>query len=41
MSGNAVVSARKLDVRVARRRDMLGDALVELMVEKPFDEITV
>jgi AcrR family transcriptional regulator len=41
MSGNAVVPGRKLDVRIARRRDMLGDALVELMVEKPFDEITV
>ena len=41
MSGNAVAPKRKTDVRVVRRRDMLGDALVELMVEKPFDEITV
>ena len=41
MSGNAVTSEPKIDARVVRRRDMLGDALVELMVEKPFDEITV
>jgi AcrR family transcriptional regulator len=34
-------SARKTDRRVLRTRDALGDALVALMHEKPFDEITV
>jgi len=34
-------SSRKTDRRVLRTRDTLGDALVELMQEKPFDEITV
>lgn len=29
------------DRRVQRTRDRLGDALVELLVEKPFDDITV
>ena len=32
---------KKLDVRVRRTRDALGDALVALMQEKPFDSITV
>src|SRR5277367_642601 len=32
---------RKTDRRVLRTRDTLGDALVELMQEKTFDEITV
>jgi AcrR family transcriptional regulator len=31
----------KVDRRVVRTRDTLGDALVELMQEKSFDEITV
>lgn len=31
----------KIDARVRRTRDALGDALVELMQEKPFDSITV
>jgi AcrR family transcriptional regulator len=31
----------KIDRRVRRTRDVLGDALVELMHEKPFDSITV
>ena len=31
----------KTDRRVRRTRDTLGDALVELIGEKPFDEITV
>jgi len=31
----------KMDRRVLRTRDTLGDALVELMHEKPFDDITV
>ena len=34
-------SPRKTDRRVRRTRDALGDALVDLMHEKPFDEITV
>lgn len=42
MSGNtAVAGAKKTDRRVLRTRDVLGDALVELMHEKPFDDITV
>jgi AcrR family transcriptional regulator len=40
MSGN-VKSAKRTDRRVRRTRDTLGDALVELMHEKPFDDITV
>ena len=32
---------KKTDARVRRTRDALGDALVELMQEKPFDTITV
>jgi AcrR family transcriptional regulator len=32
---------KKGDPRVRRTRDRLGDALVELLVEKPFDDITV
>jgi len=31
----------KVDARVRRTRDALGDALVNLMQEKPFDSITV
>jgi AcrR family transcriptional regulator len=34
-------SPRKTDRRVLRTRNALGDALVALMHEKPFDEITV
>jgi AcrR family transcriptional regulator len=49
MSGNAnsanftqaQIEAAKADRRVLRTRDKLGDALVKLMLEKPFDEITV
>ena len=46
MSGKATATAalrktRKTDRRVRRTRDVLGDALVELIREKPFDEITV
>jgi AcrR family transcriptional regulator len=33
--------AEKGDPRVRRTRDRLGDALVELLVEKSFDDITV
>ena len=32
---------KKEDRRVRRTRDKLGDALVELLVQKSFDEITV
>jgi AcrR family transcriptional regulator len=32
---------KKEDQRVRRTRDRLGDALVELLVKKPFDDITV
>lgn len=41
MSENSSSTARKTDRRVARTRDRLGDALVELLLEKPFDDITV
>lgn len=34
-------SSRKPDRRVRQTRDALGDALVKLMHEKPFEEITV
>jgi AcrR family transcriptional regulator len=34
-------SKEKIDARVRRTRDALGDALVALMQEKPFDTITV
>lgn len=34
-------SSKKTDARVRRTRDALGDALVALMQEKPFDTITV
>src|SRR5512138_3309001 len=33
--------ALKIDARVRRTRDALGDALVGLMQEKPFEAITV
>jgi len=36
-----VGSNQKTDARVRRTRDALGDALVALMQEKPFDAITV
>jgi len=34
-------SNKKTDARVKRTRDALGDALIALMQEKPFDTITV
>ena len=34
-------SQKKTDARVRRSRDALGDALIALMQEKPFDTITV
>jgi len=33
--------SRKLDRRTTRTRDRLGDALIELMLEKPFEAIKV
>jgi len=36
-----VVSKKKTDARIRRTRDALGDALVALMQEKPFETITV
>ncbi len=41
MSGNANVPRKKLDRRIHRTREKLGDALVALVQEKPFDSITV
>jgi AcrR family transcriptional regulator len=35
------LSRKKVDARVRRTRDALGDALVSLMQEKPFETITV
>lgn len=32
---------RKLDVRVQRTRDQLGEALIQLIVEKPINDVTV
>jgi AcrR family transcriptional regulator len=41
LSGNPQNLGKKEDERVQRTRDRLGDALVELLVQKPFDDITV
>lgn len=41
MSDNSSESKRKPDRRIQRTRDVLGDALITLMHEKPFDTITV
>jgi len=38
---DAAQTKQKIDPRVLRTRDRLGDALVALMQEKPFDAITV
>ena len=38
---NVADLGKKEDRRVRRTRDRLGDALMKLLVEKPFDEITV
>src|SRR6059058_5315500 len=35
------VSKKKTDARVRRTRDALGDALIALMQEKPFETITI
>src|ERR1043166_1461864 len=41
LSRNLADLGKKGDQRVRRTRDRLGDALVELLVQKPFDDITV
>ena len=41
MSENSREKRQKVDRRVVRTRDRLGDALVEIVKEKPFDEVTV
>jgi AcrR family transcriptional regulator len=41
MSTNGRVTTKKIDRRIRRTRDRLGDALVALLQEKPFDTITV
>ena len=41
MSRNAVRRARGVDARVRRTRESLGDALMQLMRERPFREIRV
>jgi AcrR family transcriptional regulator len=41
MSSNAGASRRQIDRRIRRTRERLGDALVKLVQEKPFDAITV
>ena len=41
MSRKSSVPAQKTDRRIRRTRESLGDALVELMQEKPFAAITV
>ena len=41
MSGKVAAAAPKVDRRVRRTRDALGDALIALIQEKQFDDITV
>jgi AcrR family transcriptional regulator len=43
MSGNAPLQETRetIDRRVVRTRDILGDALVALMLERPFEQITI
>jgi AcrR family transcriptional regulator len=41
MSGKTQAAKPKLDRRVRHTRNALGDALIELMQEKPFSDITV
>ena len=41
MSRKTVASTSKIDRRVRHTRDALGDALLTLMLEKPFETITV
>ncbi len=41
MSENVSPTSRQPDPRAVRTRDRLGDALIELLLTKPFDSITV
>jgi AcrR family transcriptional regulator len=41
MYGNSPASGRRTDRRVRRTRDKLGDALISLIQERPFNTITV
>jgi AcrR family transcriptional regulator len=41
LSEKVVVSDRSRDPRVRRTRDRLGDALVDILLQKPLDEISV
>src|SRR5581483_6819484 len=41
MSENSQGSVEKIDPRVVRTRDKLGDALIALLIEKSFDAVTV
>ncbi|MBA3962398.1 MAG: TetR/AcrR family transcriptional regulator [Chthoniobacterales bacterium] len=41
MSDNSKRQGKKPDRRITRSRNQLGDALVALLLEKPFDEATV
>ena len=41
MSGKVLISDRSADQRVRRTRDRLGDALVEILLQKPLDDISV
>ena len=38
---NHSLRTQKMDARVRRTRDALGNALVTLILEKPFDDITI
>ena len=41
MSRNVSILKRKIDQRVRRTRDRLGDALLKLLLEKPYETVTV
>jgi AcrR family transcriptional regulator len=41
MSRNTGKSTQRIDRRIQRTRDRLGDAFMELLLEKPFENITV
>lgn len=41
MSRNVSIFKQKIDQRIRRTRDRLGDALLKLLLEKPYDTITV
>jgi AcrR family transcriptional regulator len=41
LSGKVLISDRSADRRVRRTRDRLGDALVEILLQKPLDQINV